>query len=282
MSSFRLVLLSAVGLAALALLGFSLWTLRAPLRSAWQLWRAAPTSRSTLTFAVVGDNHGVNPIYRQILRELPGQRPSFLLNLADTSERGATEEFQQVKETESILPFPVYHVVGSHDIKTDPTRRGFIDVFGRASWWSLDVGPLHLVIMDNADRQVGFPAASLDWLEEDLRQYQDQTVIVAYHRPFNLPFSKLLGDDETSASRQTNDRFVKLLQRYRVAYVLTAHVHTYLPYTLGGIPAVVSGGGGDPAQTILGGPKNNYFHYLTVTVEGKNVSVTPHRVSLVN
>ncbi len=92
MSSFRLVLLSAVGLAALALLGFSLWTLRAPLRSAWQLWRAAPTSRSTLTFAVVGDNHGVNPIYRQILRELPGQRPSFLLNLADTSERGETAE----------------------------------------------------------------------------------------------------------------------------------------------------------------------------------------------
>lgn len=274
------MLLTALGLGVLTVFGLSLWTLRAPLRSAWQLWSTRSTSPPALTFAVVGDNHGVNPIYRQILRELKGQRLSFLLNLADTSENGATEEFRQVKEAESILPFPVYHVVGSHDIKTDPTRQEFINVFGRAPWWSLDVGPLHLVILDNADRHVGFPAASLDWLEEDLRRHQDQTVIVAYHRPFNLPFSKLLGDDETSASRQTNDRLVKLLQRYRVAYVLTAHVHTYLPYTLGGIPAVVSGGGGDTAQAILGGPKNNYFHYLTVTVKGSNVTVTPRRVSL--
>lgn len=259
--------------------------------SVWLVWRPAVpalirqvqqvvTPQPTVTFAVVGDNHGVNPIYRQILQDIKGKKYAFLLNLADTSEAGKTEEFQAVKELESSLPYPVYHTVGSHDIKTDDTRQSFTSVFGHAPWYTVDVEQLHLIILDNADRKVGFPEDELDWLNNDLAAHPNTTTILAYHRPFGLPLAALLGDDETFASKQTNERLTDILRRSNVKQIFTSHLHTYLPYTLAGIPAVVSGGGGDPAQLVLGGASKNYFHYLEVVVRDSAVRVTPIRVTI--
>ncbi len=265
------VLMVAVGVTAA-------WSLRGPLG---RLGRAAldqAKPSSAVTFAVVGDNHGDNPIYHHILSALQSQHLAFMLNLADASNFGTREEFEAVNQAEQELPFPVYHTVGNHDIKADDTRQLFTSVFKQPAWQSVDYGPLHLVILDNADRQVGFPSASLTWLEGDLADHQHQTIIVAYHRPFDLPLSALLGDDETTASRKSNDRLRTLLERYHVRYILTAHLHTYLAYSVGDIPAVVSGGGGGQAQDILGGPSHNFFHYLIVTVRGTHVDVVVHRV----
>ncbi len=258
------------------------WTLRSPLgRLANVAWGQVHPGPS-VTFAVVGDNHGDNPIYRQILTSIKGQPISFLLNLADTSEYGTKAEFDDVAGLEQALPFPVYHTVGNHDIKTDSTRQVFTDAFHQPAWQSIDQGPVHLIILDNADRHVGFPSASLDWFEQDLAAHQDKTLVVAYHRPFDLPFAKLVGDDETTLSRKSNARMVALIKKYDVKYVFTAHLHTFFRYRIGEIPAVVSGGGGDPAQDVLGGPSADYFHYLIVTVRNGQVDVKLNRVELKN
>lgn len=254
------------------------WTLRSPLSSLWSSVRHRSAQPMAVSFAVVGDNHGDNPIYRQILTEIETQPVDFLLNLADTSENGTAAEFTAVKELESKLPFPVYHTVGNHDIKTDPSRQLFTQVFHQAPWRAYDLGQLHVVILDNADRRVGFSTDSLDWLAGDLARHPNQTIIVAYHRPFDLPLTKLLGDDETVVSRRSNQRLVELLEHYQVRQILTGHLHTYLQYSVGDIPAVVSGGGGDPAQSVLGGPAANYFHYLIVTVQNNAVNIAIHRV----
>jgi hypothetical protein len=245
-----------------------------------QTIRQTVTPQPTVRFAVVGDNHGVNPVYRQILSDIKGQNFQFLLNLGDTSNEGKPEEWQAVKELESTLTFPVYHTVGSHDINTDDTRNSFTAAFGHAPWYAIDSGQLHLIILDNADRKVGFPAKELDWLERDLAAHETSVNILAYHRPFSLPLASLLGDDETAASAKTNERLTAMLRQYNVKQIFTSHLHTNLPYTLAGVPAVVSGGGGDPAQFVLGGAKNNYFHYLEVTIKGSDVQVTPIRVAV--
>lgn len=267
--------------ALIAVAGYSLWVLREPLGGGWRTVRQSVSIGPTVRFAVVGDNHGATPMYRQIINDIKGQRLDFLLNLADTSNEGSRAEFQAVQALESTLPFPVAHVVGSHDIKADPTRQTFTSVFGHAPWYSQNFGRLHVILLDNADRLVGFPAASLDWLARDLAAHRGQLTVIAYHRPFDLPLATLLGDDETSASRKTNERFLSILQSSPdVKEVFTAHLHTYLPYTLGGVPAVVSGGGGVPAQSVLGGPPNNFFHYLIVTVRGQNFQIEVRRVQL--
>lgn len=267
---------------AVLLIGFSIawWRWHPAVVQVAQTIRQTIQPSPTVRFAVVGDNHGVNPVYRQIISDLKGQKYQFLLNLADTSDDGTPTEWQAVKELESTLPFPVYHTVGSHDIKTDSTRTSFTAVFGHAPWYTVDNGQLHLIILDNADRKVGFPKEELDWLERDLSAHENSVNIIAYHRPFGLPLAALLGDDETAASAKTNERLTALIRQHNVKQVFTAHLHTYLPYTLAGVPAVVSGGGGDPAQFVLGGAKNNYFHYLDVTVTGPAIHIIPIRIAL--
>lgn len=274
-------MISTVGIVALiAAAGYALWTLWAPLQRGWRLVTERRPANQ-MSFVVVGDNHGLNPIYGQIMSTIRGERYDFLLNLADTSEYGQRQEFTTVKQTEARLPFPTYHVLGSHDIKTDPSGKTFADVFGRQPCSSLVVRGLRLILLNNADRKVGFPDDCLDWFEAELDAHPRQPTILAYHRPFNLPLSSLLGDDETPSSRRTNERFLAIVRRHsNIAYMFTAHLHTYLPYTLAGVPAVVSGGGGDPAQSILGGPANNFFHYLVVRVNGADVRLDVRRVQL--
>jgi hypothetical protein len=230
---------------------------------------------------VVGDNHGVNPVYRRILTEASDKPYALAVNLADTSENGTETEFSAVEELESSLTFPVLHVVGSHDIKTDASREIFERVFN-SRYLSRDVGPAHLVLLDNADRRVGFDAAQLEWLEQDLAENTKPVTLVFFHRPFGLPFADVTGDDETVASRRTNQQLLDILAAYRITHVYAAHVHAYLPYTLDTqvrgegstvkIPATVSGGGGDPAQAALGGPSRNFFHALELTVTETGVT----------
>ncbi len=270
-----------VTVVALVAAGISVWILRQPLRETYTaIHRETAALGPKVRFAVVGDNHGDNPVFRQILGELADEKLDFALNLADASEYGTRDEFTTIKELESTLSYPVYHTVGNHDIKTDNSRRLWSDVFEQSPWASFDHGEVHLVILDNADRKVGFPAASLSWLELDLADHADKTIIIAYHRPFDLPLGQVIGDDETASSRATIKEFKRIIATAPVKQIFTAHLHTYLPYTVGDIPAVVTGGGGDPAQTVLGGPANNLFHYLLVTVANGAVDIEVHRVQL--
>lgn len=266
-----------IGLAGVIALGVHFFP------AARQTWRSVAKTiipERSVRFVVVGDSHGVNPIYSQIIEELRTGDYEFLLHLADASEFGTADEFAAVQELESRLPFPVYHTVGNHDIKTDPTRDLFTEAFGQTAWGVDRIGDIRLIRLDNANRRIGFSGDQLDWLEAELTKATDVFTILAYHRPFDLPLESLFGDDETAASRLTNDRLVQILQTHPVDYIFTSHVHTYLPYKLADIPAIVSGGGGDPAQTILGGAKNNYFHYLVVTLTGRNLKIEVRPVTL--
>ena len=274
----RLLVMAVVGLIGVTLA--ALWTLRQPIQTGVKLLTRGTSRSVQLRFAVVGDNHGVNPVYRQIIDELKDKDLSFLLNVADTTEFGTREEFLAIQELEQSLPFPVYHTLGNHDIKSDSTRKIFTEVFDQEPWRSYTFGQVHLVILDNGDRKAGFSEASLDWLEKDLSEHKDKSILVAYHRPFDLPLSAIVGDDETSTSRASNRRLVSILRQYPVKQIFTGHIHTYLPYAVSGIPAVVTGGGGDPAQSILGGPANNNFHYLVVEIADGIPRINVHHVQL--
>lgn len=269
-----------IGTVGVLLVAIALWTLRQPLQQLWEYARRSPAKTTTIRFAVVGDNHGVNPVYQQIISELADKPMDFLLNVADTSEDGTAAEFSAVRQLESSLRYPVYHTVGNHDIDSNGSRGTFTRTFDQPAWGVRRLPGIRLIILDNADRKVGFSTDQLEALEEELEQTYDGVTILAYHRPFDLPLTALVGDDETTTSRRSNNRLLAILRAHPVDYIFTGHIHTYLPYSVAGIPAVVSGGGGDPAQTAIGGEKNNYFHYLEVTVRGQQISVQVHRVTL--
>ena len=276
----RRLLVWLVALAVVISGSLAVWTLRSPLSLAWHLVQSSLKPEPTVRFAVIGDSHGVNPIYQQALKDMADDHISFLLHLADNTEDGTAAEFNADVALEKQSHFPVYHTVGNHDIKSDDSRSLFTQSFGEAPDHAIDQGQVHLVVLDNADRHVGFSQGTLNWLSADLAAHKNQVLMIAYHRPFGLPLATILGDDETTTSSANNKKFLDIIRAYNVKYIFTAHVHTYLQYTLQGVPAVISGGGGDPAQAVLGGPSANFFHYLIVTVRGSDVSVEMRRLQL--
>lgn len=233
-----------------------------------------PAAMPATRFFVVGDNHGPKEVYKELLQKAKVQGASFVINVADLTEHGTEAELRDVLALEQAVGLPVEHVIGSHDIKSDPSRVTWQRVIG-APDRSFDRADAHFVLLDNADRTVGFPNETLAWLRQDLAAAKGRQTFLFYHRPFGLPFEKLFGDDETPASRKTNEAFRAVLREFTPRLIFTSHVHVYLPYTLEGIESYVTGGGGDPTQTILGGSGSSFFHGLLVTLgqDGPTVSV---------
>ncbi|MEK7631750.1 MAG: metallophosphoesterase [Patescibacteria group bacterium] len=241
------------------------------------------------TFAVIGDNEGSNPVYDDLIRQIAADSAiQFVLHVGDATSTGAAAELQALKTLHEKLGLrvPVYMVPGNHDIIDDQATQAWSKNVGER-WRSLDVGNVHLVLLDNADRKVGFPTDELDWLEKDLadspsRRLADSVTILAFHRPFNYPLANILGDDETRTSRASNERFMQILAANPVDYIFTGHVHTAIDYTMvlerdandriaKSVPVTVSGGGGQPIQAAFGGLLKEKFHALKVEVVGKEV-----------
>lgn len=243
-----------------------------------------------VTFAVIGDNEGDNPDYRDLIQQIVAdQDVQFVLHVGDTTNRGGNTELKalQAIHTELGLTIPVYAVPGNHDIKDDVNRTAFQAAFGTLPR-SIDIQNIHLILLDNAERKIGFPSADLDWLERDLADWQtrrrvDSLTLLAYHRPFAYPLANFFGDDETRVSRRTNERFLAILAKFPVQHVFTGHIHTALDYTMvtqtdatnratKTVPVTISGGGGQPIQSAFGGLVRENFHWLKVTVTGTEIN----------
>lgn len=264
--------------ASFGLFGYALW--RTNVVHDVQVLQGTITKNSPVVRLVaMGDNHTDNPIFQTILDEVRNGPYQGFLHLGDSTDYGTATEFSAIKARLATLPYPTINTVGNHDIKPDLTRTQYISAYGQQPCSSHDIGHVHIIAIDNADRKVGFSKSCLEFLRNDLIAHPTGPIIIMYHRPFNLPLSALTGDDETSASRQTNIQFLEYIsQAANIKLILSGHVHSYIPYTLAGIPAVVSGGGGDEAQRALGGSSSNLFHYLEITVIGDDVYTQMHQV----
>lgn len=244
----------------------------------------ATNQSPTTTFAVIGDNEGSNPAYDTLIQHIAADKDiQFLLHVGDATSTGSADELHalQTLHTQLGLTVPVYMVPGNHDIIDDGATETWSNLVGER-WRSIDIGNLHLVLLDNAERKIGFPEAELDWLEKDLASWQarrgtNTTTVLAYHRPFAYPLANLLGDDETPTSRKSNERFLSILAQHSVDHIFTGHIHTALDYPMvlardandrvaKSVPVTVSGGGGQPIQTAFGGLLKEKFHALKVTV----------------
>ena len=150
---------------------------------------------------------------------------------ADAMTR-ATGRFQDL----GIAP---HIAAGNHDIgdKPDPTMPtrpvsatslgDFHRRFGR-SWFSVDVGPIHVIVLNSQIMNTDLPDAALqrEWFEAELDAHTGRRLVVMLHLP---PF--LHEPDEPSLGHYDNiadpDRgwMLGLLAEHNVESLLAAHVH---------------------------------------------------------
>ena len=130
-------------------------------------------------------------------------------------------------------------VAGNHDVgdKPDPTMptrpvtaeslAEFHDLLG-PSWYALDVGPLHVVVLNSQIMNTTLPEAVLqrEWAERELATHSGRRQVVMLHLPPYLdePGEPGLGHYDNIAEP---DRgwLIELLERHDVELLLAAHVH---------------------------------------------------------
>ncbi|MFA5030954.1 MAG: metallophosphoesterase [Patescibacteria group bacterium] len=233
---------------------------------------------SGVTFAVIGDNEGMNTYYDTFMTQIAKDPDvQFVLHVGDIVENGGQTELNEIIAHQKTLGLdvPMYVVPGNHDIYDDPELTAFNNTFGEIPR-SIDIGDVHLVLLNNADRKIGFTDAELDWLNKDLSENAKKNIVLAYHRPFNYPLANTLGDDETAKSEKSNERFQEIIAKYNILAMFNGHIHTYLKFPFivhddtnatKSIPVYISGGGGQIPQDIFASLFSSDYHWLKVTIK---------------
>lgn len=229
-----------------------------------------PNKHVPLVFAVIGDTETHNDLYEAALNEAKKRGAKFVLHTGDLIENGTDEEFIAARAVAERVGLPVHVAIGNHDYPDDLSRAPF-ERYVHAPNAVFEYDGIRFVTLDNADRKTGFSEDTLSWLEDEFRARPSSRHVLVYHRPFDLPFSALTGDDETPTSRASNERFISLFPLTKIDMIFNGHVHAYVPYTLNGIRAYVTGGGGGEAQDAISLLANTGPHFLMGTVRDDRI-----------
>lgn len=240
-------------------------------RDAW-FDRRSSSDANRLTIAVTGDTESNLNVLERSVAIARKRGASFLLHTGDLTETGTTAEIEAAISVFRAGQLPFAVSLGNHELRTDSSGSNF-DRLVNPRNTAVEIGGYRLLVLDNADRLVGFSDQTLAWLDKELADHPTDRYLVAFHRPFDLPLQAIIGDDETPTSRASNTAALERLRRVNVLGYFTGHLHLYLPFTLDGVPAYVTGGGGAEAQTALGSIGDQGDHLLLVHLEGDDLSV---------
>ena len=220
--------------------------------------------KGTFSFAVVGDTKGFG-VFEKIsgrLREMP---LSFLVLLGDCVFEGNPEEhrFLWTEINRASFPFPVFYVVGEHDLGEGFDLRRFEETYGPANFYFLHRGCLFIGL--NASHITPDMEGTRAFLRQVLSAHRQGVtrVFVFMHAPPLPSFPK----------GRRDPALVTLFEKYRVDYVFAGHYHAYARKEVRGIVYLVSGGGGARLNPPKYGKVCGAFHHaIIITVSPEGVS----------
>ncbi len=221
----------------------------------------APGEKEFL-FAVVGDTKG-HGTFEQIYEQLEKEPLSFLVLLGDCVRRG-TEGYHTYFQAEwhELRPlFPVFYVVGNHDIdeKRFSVKR-FEEAYGPTNCFFEHNGNLFILL-----RMLDSPYSnkeSLDFLERILSSKASRVkrIFLFMHIPPKV------SSDYFVRSIDGRERLLSLIDRYRVNYVIGSDFHGYARVKEKNTVYLVTGGGGAHLRVV----PFKQFHHAIVFRVGEN------------
>ncbi len=215
-------------------------------------------------FAAVGDIRGHGK-FEQIFDELKDEPLSFMFLVGDSVRNGTPGRHRWLKARWAELdpPFPVFYVVGNHDINREkfPIDK-FEETYGPANFWFGYKGCLFIAL-----RVTGRPSPieideTLTFLESVLesQRHRYRKVFVFMHVP-PVSSPKL---SEKNVER--SDEYIALFDRFRVDYVISGHYHRYGRIKLKDTVYIITGGGGSDLEEH----KFGSFHHAVIIKVGLN------------
>ena len=226
-----------------------------------------------LTFAVVGDNREDLTVFSSLLKQIDTDpEVSFVIHVGDVVRDGQLEEYQKFFQVvKDNLRKPLLVAPGNHDLKEGRDRRLLRELFG-PSFLSFHIDRHYFILLDNAERYLD--RGQWQWLTKELEQTKPfQSRLVFLHYPIIHPSRK---DSRHSLEEREGRQLTGLLRLQGVTHIFAGHIHGYLTGQWDGIPYTITGGGGAP---LSGRDPNHYFfHYLKVSVQGKEPIIQVQRL----
>ena len=265
--------------------------------------------KASFRFVVYGDTRfhdprdlePANPTVRVALVQAIAQAdPVFVCFTGDIVYNGFDAEDWKVWDSETQVwrdkKIPVYPALGNHDLHGDPAI-ALANYFQRfpslknSRYYSVRAANSLILALDSSLDEVAGPqgewlASKLDHVPADV----DFVFLMFHHPPYTSSSdAKMLGGGHSArASEQALAKVVEARQAhasYRIV-VFSGHVHNYERHEHNGVTYFVTGGGGAHAYPIERAPDDPFqskevnYHYLTIAVDHKQMTVTMNRLDL--
>ena len=198
-------------------------------------------SKDTFAFAVVGDTRS-NGTFEQICRELRATPLDFAVLLGDCAQDANESDhryFRAECADEYALPFPVFYVVGNHDVSPDrfPVAR-FEDCYG-PSIFSFNYQDCLFIVLRILD-EPGSNRESLDFLRKIAKERPQRfrKRFVFMHIP------PAISPDVTAREYSEGGEVMDLFDKLQIDYVFAGDFHGYGRTQRNRTNYIVTGGGG--------------------------------------
>lgn len=215
------------------------------------------------SFAVVGDSQGRNEILSQIITQVNSSEVDFLVHLGDMVPSGQKTEYASFQETVSALDFPLYTVLGNHDIRNGG-KQIYSDIFA-PPYYYFEYKGYRLIFLDSSSLNVD--NEQMTWLRKLLATPQPTYIFL------HVPPLDPRGKDHGFLDSDTAKDFLELVcnDSSQVKAVFNGHVHIFDRAEINGVTMVTSGGGGAPlyASTEEGG----FLHFLIINAPQTEIAV---------
>ncbi|MHB0867531.1 MAG: metallophosphoesterase family protein [Thermoleophilia bacterium] len=235
-----------------------------------------------LVFAVCGDNRteGIeNGVMGRIMTSAREHKAAFIVDTGDVSTGGSSGELKIYQDFMNGTGLPYRTVPGNHDVGRGGVSPAYAEVIG-PYYYSFDAGASHFVILDNADDSAGIDDTQMQWYTSDLAaSIGSANTFIFAHIPVadpGLPSGHTTGEKSEAGMTSGQRMVTAATSNPNVRGFFFGHIHAYLAYHLGGLPAYITGGAGAPLYFPEGA--GGYYHYLLVTVRGQQVEVAVIRV----
>jgi predicted phosphodiesterase len=225
-------------------------------------------SSNSFQFAVLSDSHRGWGKFMPIMKEIAKDGYSFAVHGGDFVSASSEDQYRFFfkKLAEVRGKTPLYFIPGNHDtFKEDGTYSAelFRSYCGPDHYW-FSWGNAAFVVLNDAQSII------LDdefrWLESTLRELRGRGTFTHLFVFMHVPPFDPREDNSYCLQESDGEKFMALMEKYRVAYVFSGHIHCYFRKVINGVTYIICGGAGGGLKCA-----NGFFHYVRISVEDKKI-----------